>query len=249
VAWLPKLAIAGLTPQQKGKLDRIGGAPLGLPADKWPRCEKRPLTFVGQLQHARGRLDLGGAHRVVYAFLCERHGDGVAVMHEMKGKLAPQEEPLTPSFVELAVLAWRKANDPPREPHDGPKIGGAPDWVQQGKLPAGSRYVAQWPPWKIDPLPVTPAARITLRGWIAKNARGCRSERVPERTGVYGTVRPVALTSHPGQGAAYMDLCVQLDRSTVKLRPNGKAMVYALESGTVYLIKKGRDFEVLYIGR
>lgn len=57
---------------QRRALDRVGGAPWGLPLEVWPSCGscKEPLTFIGQWQHAEGRLDLGGSGTVLYSFLC-----------------------------------------------------------------------------------------------------------------------------------------------------------------------------------
>lgn len=57
---------------QRRALDRVGGAPWGLPLEAWPSCGscKEPLTFIGQWQHAEGRLDLGGSGTVLYSFLC-----------------------------------------------------------------------------------------------------------------------------------------------------------------------------------
>ncbi|MCA9640878.1 MAG: hypothetical protein KC492_09285 [Myxococcales bacterium] len=58
--------------EHRHALDRVGGAPRGLPLELWPSCGscKQPLTFIGQWQHAEGRLDLGGAGTVLYSFLC-----------------------------------------------------------------------------------------------------------------------------------------------------------------------------------
>jgi len=54
-------------------LNRMSGAPLGLPDDRWPFCEicARAMSFIGQLDASVLRPGgAGGAPFVVFAFLC-----------------------------------------------------------------------------------------------------------------------------------------------------------------------------------
>jgi hypothetical protein len=69
--WEPTLR---LDSHRRGKADKLGGRPWGLPESRWPTCTKCgwELALIAQLEHHDDRLDLGRAGRVLFVFQCNR---------------------------------------------------------------------------------------------------------------------------------------------------------------------------------
>ncbi len=66
---------------QKAELDapveKLGGIPFGLPANRWPNCKScgKSQSLLAQLRHHPERLDLGREGRTLFVFQCN-HGQG-----------------------------------------------------------------------------------------------------------------------------------------------------------------------------
>jgi hypothetical protein len=67
--YIPDIDIA-----QAGSLlyEKLGGAPVGLPPDRWPACQccGKPQGLIAQFRHDAQRLSLGREGRVLYVFQC-----------------------------------------------------------------------------------------------------------------------------------------------------------------------------------
>ena len=104
--WEPVLK---LDSHRRGKGDKLGGRPWGLPESRWPTCSACgwELTLIAQVAHHAERLDLGRAGRVLYVFHCNRDPGGCATWDATSGANA--------AFViepEESTTAWAQA---PRE--------------------------------------------------------------------------------------------------------------------------------------
>jgi hypothetical protein len=69
----PTFVLSHLAAQQTTMMDKLGGAPWGLPAERWPRCGMCDgwLSLVAQFAHHHERLDLGRAGRALFIFWCD----------------------------------------------------------------------------------------------------------------------------------------------------------------------------------
>ena len=110
---------------QTGPVDKFGGLPWGVPAERWPVCRAcgRPQSHVAQLYHDRERLDLGGEGRVLVLFQCEwgpdpcmtfrpEYGANAAMVIDAGGDgLTFPPEPVPPEVPELRVVDWMAHDD------------------------------------------------------------------------------------------------------------------------------------------
>lgn len=125
--WRPELG-PPVEPSHRATLvDKLGGLPWGLPAERWPRCPECEglLTLHAQLQHHAERLDLGRSGRVLFVFQCD-HRPGLcetwSVSSTASVALVVEPEALqsgttaapepTPLLSEVEVLAWHPGSDP-----------------------------------------------------------------------------------------------------------------------------------------
>jgi hypothetical protein len=146
--FIPTLTLGVALPKQVAWEDKFGGLPWGFPLDLWPVCEEceEPLTFLAQLRHQPGRIDLGGENRVLYLFQCE--GDDGCSTWEVDGgtnavlileqdqlgsKLTESPDEETYILPELRVTEWTKQGD---DEQIETKLGGTPDWIQGDASPA-----------------------------------------------------------------------------------------------------------------
>jgi len=71
--FVPQIAIVAPAADPAGGLpEKFGGSPWGLPMAMWPRCANcgKSQSFLAQLSHEGGRLDLGRAGRFLFLFQC-----------------------------------------------------------------------------------------------------------------------------------------------------------------------------------
>jgi hypothetical protein len=135
--------------------EKLGGLPVGLPAEKWPVCGccGELMHFVGQFRHEPSRLSLGRAGRILYVFQCSDTGGcswndtaeaTVGFVLEPEDVLpsvtdAPAEapEPLMEAFGGFA-------EDVRHSVSYATKMGSVPGWLQSsGESPAGYRFLGQ----------------------------------------------------------------------------------------------------------
>jgi hypothetical protein len=115
--------LGGTDPPWAG--DKIGGLPVGVRLDDWPRCAdcSGAMSSIGQFHHDDERLDLGGHDRVLTLWQCEHDpgmcetwsadsGANAAIVRYVDGSSAPIEPP--ESVVvhpEARVTAWVADDD------------------------------------------------------------------------------------------------------------------------------------------
>ncbi|MGE0323690.1 MAG: hypothetical protein AB7K71_04350 [Polyangiaceae bacterium] len=247
-------------------LDRVGGAPWGLPLEVWPDCGscKEPLTFIGQWQHAEGRLDLGGAGTVLYSFLCtntetmmechmhavEPGGDVIARVVLVENAVAtPTIHPKLEARpgASVVVTGWKEEGESAlSRPAPTTRIGGRPAWIQDPYFqpqddPWRYRCVAQWTP---DVVLAHQRIQSEPAFLELEDERTRTDARVLERTITIGHGTALARTLGKRCGA--------IDGSFFNTTPEGGTRLSTpLESGVLSLLvdERSGEFCLQYFGR
>lgn len=157
---IPQLVFAGTGDASTADQDvRFGGLPIGLAANKWPRCKECgvKMTFLFQMKHHLERLNLGREGRVLYLFQCETENNcstwdaeagcnSVIIVEPEEWDDTPitdvpQDE--TRMIPAIAVASWESREQ--REKEDvWTHVGGNPIWIQgEEDLGTGYQFAAQ----------------------------------------------------------------------------------------------------------
>lgn len=107
--------------------ERLGGIPVGLPADRWPRCVDctKSQSLLAQFRHDGERLDLGRDGRVLFVFQCAHDPGRCSTWEAFSGcnacfVLEPEEmtdqrsdwpKDSPPLDKEVAIARWLERDD------------------------------------------------------------------------------------------------------------------------------------------
>jgi hypothetical protein len=125
--FLPDIRLASELPEQTILEEKFGGAPWGLPEDRWPTCSDcgKHQSLLAQLVHDDERLDLGRSGRVLFVFQCN-HDPGmcgvssaksganacfVVEPEELTEGLTSRPEDNPPTDLEVRIVAWKEMDD------------------------------------------------------------------------------------------------------------------------------------------
>ena len=167
--FVPRLGLGTLLPRQAALDDKFGGVPWGFPRGRWPRCSRcrEPMSFIAQLSHAAGRLDLGAPGRVLHLFRCDKldpcpsyeGGAGanaglVLEADELASGPTALPHPEMAVYPEARVIEWLVKEDgvPPERFDDffseerHPSPDGVPEDTKLGSVPLWFQSAEQGPP-------------------------------------------------------------------------------------------------------
>jgi hypothetical protein len=158
--------------------DQVGGLPIGLALDTWPRCAGcgASMTFVARFGHDADRLDLGAAGRALTLWQCERDPGACETWSAGSGANAafvadvittdaapPPPDRDTPVLPQLVVTGWTEDDDGvPDDAYPAYFDGGrlfalGQDWFERGGYDTHLGGVPGWiqdpdegpgPPWR-----------------------------------------------------------------------------------------------------